>query len=230
MSPPAPPAGARARWAPRLARAAPLDEAESLALLADYGIEAPAHRIALSKAEVLAAAMAIGYPVALKSAAGVLHKSDVGGVKLGLADADSLGAAYDDLAARLGARALVAAMGGAGTELAFGAVHDQQFGPLVFVGAGGTLVEYLPDRSFALPPFDEPEARRLTDKLRLRPLLDGKRGKPPADLGALASAFARFSVMVADLAGLAAEIDVNPVLAGPEGALALDALIVPRIG
>jgi acyl-CoA synthetase (NDP forming) len=99
---------------------------------------------------------------------------------------------------------------------------------LVFVGAGGRLVEYLPDRVFALPPFDAREARRLIDKLRLRPLLDGKRGEPAANLAALGDALARFSVMAADLKGLVGEMDVNPVLAGPNGALALDALAVPK--
>ncbi len=222
------PKGARDRWASRLAHARPLDEAESLALLADYGIVAPVHRIAETRAEVIAAAEAIGYPVVLKTAAGSLHKTDVGGVKIGLADAAALGAAYDDLAARLGARAIVAAMAGKGIELAFGAVHDPQFGPLVFVGAGGRLVEYLHDRVFALPPFDAGEARRLIGKLQLRPLLDGKRGEPAADLAALAEALARFSVMAAELKGLVGEMDVNPVLAGPDGALALDALVVPK--
>jgi acyl-CoA synthetase (NDP forming) len=223
------PGGERGRWASRLADARPLDEAESLALLGDYGIAAPRHRIAESKAGAIAAAEAVGYPAVLKTAAGSLHKSDVGGVKIGITDAAALGASYDDLAGRLGARVIVAAMVGKGIELAFGAVHDPQFGPLVFVGAGGRLVEYLPDRVFALPPFDMREARRLIDKLRLRPLLDGKRGERASDLAALAEALARFSVMAADLEGLVSEMDVNPVLAGPDGAQALDALVVPNI-
>ena len=157
---------------------------------------------------------------------GILHKSDVGGVKLGLADASSVTAAYEDLARRLGPRVLATPMAasGAGIELAFGAKIDPHFGPVVMVGAGGVLIEFLKDQALALAPFDADEALRLIDSLALRPLLDGKRGRPPADVAALAEALARFSVMTADLAGLVAEIDVNPVLAGPEGPLALDAL------
>jgi acyl-CoA synthetase (NDP forming) len=95
------------------------------------------------------------------------------------------------------------------------------------VGAGGVLIEMMKDRRFALPPFDQAEARRLIDGLALRPLLDGKRGQKPADIDALANSLAAFSVLVADLKGLVAEIDINPVLAGPSGVVALDALVVP---
>ncbi|HWA45960.1 MAG TPA: acetate--CoA ligase family protein [Hypericibacter adhaerens] len=222
------PAGLRAKWEARLGKEGALDEAESLALMADYGVGVLAHRIAESDAAAIAAAKAIGFPVALKTAKpGVLHKSDVGGVKLGLADEAALLAAYRDLAARLGPRVLVMAMAGKGVELSFGAIVDPQFGPLVLVGAGGVLIEMMKDRRFALPPFDEAEAHRLLDGLVLRPLLDGKRGQKPADIEALAKSLAAFSVLVADLKGLIAEIDINPVLAGPSGAVALDALVVP---
>jgi hypothetical protein len=95
------------------------------------------------------------------------------------------------------------------------------------VGAGGILIEFMRDQAIALAPFDDSEARRLIDSLALRPLLDGKRGAPPSDIAAVADALAHFSVMVADLAGLVQEIDINPMLAGPKGCVALDALIVP---
>ncbi len=226
--PGAPPPGARARWQARLA-GAPLDEAASLALLADYGVPVLAHRVVETGAAAVDAAVELGLPAALKTAMpGMLHKSDVGGVRLGLADRAAVRRAYDELAARLGPRAIVMPMAEKGVELAFGAFDDPQFGPLVMVGAGGVLIELLDDRRFALPPFDAAEARRLIDSLRLRPLLDGRRGAPPADVGALAEALARFSVMVADLKGLAREIDVNPVSAGPSGPVALDALVVPK--
>ena len=95
------------------------------------------------------------------------------------------------------------------------------------VGAGGVLIEFLDDRGFALPPFDADEATAPDRRLALRPLLDGKRGAPPADIGrARRQRLARFSAMAADLAGLVAEIDVNPVIAGPDGPVALDALVV----
>jgi acyl-CoA synthetase (NDP forming) len=228
-SPAAAPAGMRARWMARLQRGDTLDEAEGLALFADYGVPTLPHRIVESAAEAEAAARGFGYPVVLKTAMpGVLHKSDVGGVELNLGDATALRLAYDDLARRLGPRLLVMPMAGQGTELAFGALDDPQFGPIVMIGAGGILIETTSDRRFAMPPLDASAARRLIDRLRTRRLLDGRRGRPAADIDALADAFARFSVMAADLAGLFQEIDVNPVLCGASGCVALDALVVPK--
>jgi acyl-CoA synthetase (NDP forming) len=228
LRPIAAPPGMRAKWQQRLTKGVPLDEIESLALMADYGVGVLPHAVVESEGAAIAAAKAIGFPVALKTAMpGILHKSDVGGVKLALAEEAAVAAAYRDLAARLGPRVLVMAMAGKGVELSFGAVVDPQFGSLVMVGAGGVLIEMMEDRRFALPPFDQAEARRLLDGLALRPLLDGKRGQKPVDIDALAASLAAFSVLVADLKGLIAEIDINPVLAGPGGAVALDALVVP---
>jgi acyl-CoA synthetase (NDP forming) len=231
MKPVAAPAGARAKWVTRLQAGGTLDEAESLALLADYGIPVLPNRIVVSASEARAAAEAIGWPVALKSAKpGLFHKSDVGGVRLRLADAAALEVAYADMSARLGSRMLVMRMAGKGVELSLGSVTDLQFGPLAMIGAGGILIEMLKDRRFVLPPIDTAEARRQIDRLATRPLLDGKRGQPPADIGAVAGAFASFTALVADLGDLVAEIDINPLLALPEGAVALDALVVPAAG
>ncbi|MFO1059528.1 MAG: acetate--CoA ligase family protein [Dongiaceae bacterium] len=188
-------------------------------------------RIAESAAAACAAAEAIGFPAVLKTAQpGILHKTERDGVRLALADGEAVGRAYRDLATRLGPRVLVTRMAGRGVELSFGATRDPQFGPLVMVGAGGVLIEFLADRQFALAPFDVATARRLIDRLALRPLLDGKRGAAPADIEALATALARFSVMVADLGDLLAEVDLNPLVATPEGPVALDALVVPAAG
>jgi acetate---CoA ligase (ADP-forming) len=175
----------------------------------------------------LAAAGRVGWPVALKTAApGVAHKSDVGGVRLGLDGPDRLAAAYADLAARLGPRVLVAAMAAPGVELALGVVADPQFGPLVMVAAGGLLVEVLADRRFALPPVDHGQALAMLDRLAARPLLDGARGRPPADLDAVADAVVRLSVLAVDLGDRLAALDVNPLVAGPGGCVAVDALVV----
>jgi len=166
--------------------------------------------------------------VALKTAApGVAHKSDAGGVRLGLDGPGPLAGAYADLAARLGPRVLVAAMAGPGVELALGVVADPQFGPLVMVAAGGVLVEVLADRRFALPPLDHRGARAMLDRLAARPLLDGARGGPPADLGAVADALVRLSFLAVDLGDRLAALDVNPLVAGPDGCVAVDALVVP---
>jgi hypothetical protein len=167
--------------------------------------------------------------VALKTAApGVQHKSDVGGVVLGLAAPDAVRAAYLDIAERLGPEVVVAAMAPAGVELALGVVRDPQFGPLVLVAAGGSLVEVLHDRRLALPPLDGPRARTLVDGLRVRPLLDGVRGAPSADIDALTLAISRLSVLAADLGDQLEALDVNPVIVSAQGCVAVDALVIPR--
>jgi acyl-CoA synthetase (NDP forming) len=210
----------------------PLDEAEGLALLADWGVPAVAAEVAASVEEALAAAGRVGWPVALKTAApGVVHKSDVDGVRLRLDGPDRVAAAYEDLAARLGPRVTVAAMAGPGVELALGVVADPQFGPLVMVAAGGVLVEVLGDRRFALPPVDHRQAMAMLDRLAVRPLLDGVRGGgPPADLDAVAQAVVDLSVLAVDLGDRLAALDVNPLVAGPDGCVAVDALVVPGLG
>jgi acyl-CoA synthetase (NDP forming) len=226
VAPPAP-KGAREQWRARLEQGGALEEAESLALLGDYGVPVLPHRVVETEADLLKAVREFG-TVAVKTAMpGILHKSDVGGVKLGLTS-DTAAAAYADLKSRLGARAIVMPMAGKGVELSFGMTRDPQFGPIVMVGAGGVLIELLQDRRFALPPFGPEEAIRHLNALALRPLLDGRRGAPPADIAALAQALSRFSVLAADLGDWIAEMDVNPLVAGPEGCVALDALIIPR--
>jgi acyl-CoA synthetase (NDP forming) len=228
--PPAPPpdlAAARMRALARLAAGAAHDEAAGLALLAAWGIPTIAHGVAESEAQALARAAAIGFPVALKTAApGVAHKSDVGGVRLGLADAEALRAAYGEMAARLGPRVLVAALAPRGVELALGMTVDPQFGPVVMAGAGGVLVEVLDDRATALAPFGPATARRLLARLKLARLFGGYRGLPPVDLDALAAVVARFSVLAADIAPHVRALDVNPLMCGPRLA-ALDCLVDP---
>jgi acetate---CoA ligase (ADP-forming) len=185
--------------------------------------------VAASVEEALAAAGRVGWPVALKTAApGVVHKSDVDGVRLRLDGPDRVAAAYEDLAARLGPRVTVAAMAGPGVELALGVVADPQFGSLVMVAAGGVLVEVMGDRRFALPPVDHRQAMAMLDRLAVRPLLDGVRGGgPPADLDAVAQAVVDLSVLAVDLGDRLAALDVNPLVAGPDGCVAADALVVP---
>jgi acyl-CoA synthetase (NDP forming) len=219
----------RDRWIARLEAGVALSEAEGLALLAGYGVPVAAGREAETEEEAIAIANGVGWPVALKSAApGLAHKSDVGGVRLGIGDEDGVRTAYADLSRRLGPRVLVQAMAPPGVEMHVGLVHDDQFGPLVLVAAGGVLVELLGDRRLALPPVDESRARSLIDRLRTRPLLDGVRGAPAADVGALASVVVAFSRLATDLGDRLAAVDANPVMCGPSGCVAVDALVVPR--
>jgi acyl-CoA synthetase (NDP forming) len=231
VEPPAPAAPAvRERWRARLRAGAPLAEPEGLALLADYDVPVVPAAAAASADEALAAAGTLGWPVALKTAVpGIAHKAAVGGVRLGLSTPDALRAAYLQLAERLGPEVTVAAMAPAGVELALGVVADPWLGPLVMVAAGGTLVEVLGDRRFALPPLDARRARALLDRLAVRRLLDGAAGHDPADLEAVARAVARLGVLAVELGDLLAALDVNPLIAGPHGCVAVDALVLPAI-
>lgn len=219
-------AGLVERWRARLGAGA-MDETETLAMLGEFGVPVVAARVCETPEAVAAAAEAIGYPVVLKTAmAGILHKSDVGGVVVGLTDETALLEAYGAMAGNLGPRVTVAAMAPKGVEVAFGMVRDPQFGPMVMVGAGGVLVELLGDRAFALAPFGRQEALRLLADLKIARLLEGHRGAPPADMESLAEALSRFSVLAAALGESIAEMDINPVIAGPGGVFAVDALVV----
>ncbi len=215
-------------WRDVLASASTIDERAGLDLLSAFGVPAIGSEIHNDWEGLRAFALAFGYPVALKTAAiGIDHKSDRGGVVLNIADEPALHAAYDDLRSRLGPRVIVQPMAPAGIELAFGCVRDPDFGPLVMVSAGGTLVEYFADRQFALAPFGQDKALALIEKLAISRLLEGVRGKPAADKAAAAKALCAFSGMCAALAGNLAEVDVNPLIVSPSGALAVDALIIP---
>jgi acetate---CoA ligase (ADP-forming) len=218
----------RARWRARLADPRPLGEVEALAMLADWGVPVVAAEEAAGLDDAVAAAGRVGWPVALKTAtAGVRHKSGVGGVRLGLAGPAQLEAAYADLSGRLGPRVVVARMAAAGVELALGVVRDPQFGPLVMVAAGGVLVEVLRDRRFVLSPVDARTARSALDRLAVRSLLDGAGGSgAAADPDEVAGAVVALSGLAADLGDLLLAVDVNPLVAGPDGCVAVDALVV----
>jgi hypothetical protein len=178
--------------------------------------------------DAVAAAERLGFPVAMKTAdREVQHKSDVGGVRLGLEDRTALADAYGELSASLGSAVTVAAMAPPGVEIHLGIVRDEQFGPLVVVAAGGVLVEVLNDRRLALPPLDAARARRLIDRLKVRRLLDGVRGQAPADVDKLADAVVALSWLAHDLGERIEALDANPVVAGVDGCVAVDALVIP---
>ena len=231
IPPPAPEAAVVAKWRERLTGAGLLDEAESSALLADFGVPTLPARVAGSLEEACEAASVLGYPVALKTAApGIRHKTDAGGVALRLSGEAALARAYTDVAERLGPRVRLSPMADPGVEMAIGLVVDDQFGPLVMVAAGGVLIEVLNDRCFLLPPIDEATAGRALDRLRAKRLLDGVRGQEPADRRSLCRAVARLGVLASTLGDRLAEVDVNPLVCGPGGCVAVDALVVPRSG
>ncbi|MDT5077918.1 MAG: hypothetical protein QOJ80_2555 [Mycobacterium sp.] len=217
-------AARRDRW-----QAALRDWAPELAfdMLADYGIPVAGPRVAHSVDEAMLTADAVGYPVALKTL-GAEHKSDVDGVVLGIAGADALRAEYAALASRLGPAVTLQPMAPEGVEVSIGLVRDESFGPLLVIAAGGTLVELLADRTLVVPPVSHPRALRLLDGLRLRALLDGWRGGPPADVGALADVIVAFSQMAVEIGDVVDAVEANPVIASPHGVVAVDALVLAR--
>jgi acetyltransferase len=214
-----------------------LDEAESKRLLAAYGIPTTDTRVAATAAEARAAAAAVGFPVAVKlHSRTITHKTDVGGVKLGLADGDAVERAFEAIRASVGERAGAQhflgvtvqpmARTGAGTfELILGASPDPQFGPVLLFGAGGQLVEVFRDRALALPPLNRTLARRLMEQTRIHRALAGVRGQAPVPMAALEEVLVRFSDLVVEQPWIK-ELDINPLLASPEGLLALDARVV----
>jgi acyl-CoA synthetase (NDP forming) len=218
-------------WRKRLALAcgAPLGEADALSLLEHFGVRTSRPIAVESAATAADAARQLGYPVVLKSAhPGLAHKTEQGGVVVSIRDESDLAAAYQDLWERLGPAALVAPMIEGEVELLLGARQDPQFGPIVVLGFGGILAETLRDAVFALPPFSPADARAYLDRLRLRPLLDGTRGKPAVNIDAFCESASCFSVLVHELKDSIADFDVNPVIANAAAAVAVDALVIPR--
>jgi acyl-CoA synthetase (NDP forming) len=215
------------RWRERL-RAGPLDAQMSFALVADYGIPVVETVLASTVQEAVAAARRIGFPVVLKTAdPSIEHKSDVGGVLLGIVDDAATAVAYTELASRLGPRVTVQRQSADGVELAVGMVHDALLGPLVLVAAGGLLVEVMHDRRVMLPPVDECRADRLVAQLAVSRLLDGVRGRPACDRAAVSAAVVAMSTLVDELGDALQALDVNPLVAGPDGVVAVDVLVVP---
>jgi acetyltransferase len=212
-----------------------LGEAATRALLQAYAIPAPAAALATSGGEAAQAAAALGLPVALKiQSRDIAHKTEAGGVALGLGPGD-VERAYDrivDNALRFAPNAriegvLVQKMAAKGHEVVVGMLRDPDFGPLVMLGSGGVYLEVLKDVVFAPPPISRGEALRLIGQLRIAPMLAGARGQPPADIEALADLVSR----IADLALAETSIDqldLNPVFVYPQGqgVMAVDALIV----
>lgn len=205
-----------------------LGEREAKTILAKYGIDCVPERHAGNAEEAVRAAAEIGYPVVLKAdSPEITHKTEAGAVQLDLRDAQALRAACAAMTVAKD-RFLVQPMLSGGVELVVGTKRDPQFGPVLLVGLGGVLVEIMRDTALSLAPVGKAEAMRMLRRLRGFRLLEGYRSAPAADLDALCEAIARVSELAADFADRIEEIDVNPLLARPDGATALDALIVLR--
>ena len=216
-------------WQNRLRSGETLNELESLQMLSDFGLPTSSPQAAAGEEAVLTAAEKCTYPVVLKTAQpGLLHKSDQGGVIVGIADEDQLRQMYSLMRGRLGDDVLVAQVAESGVEMILGLKRDPQFGPVVMLGFGGVLAETIADVQFALPPFDAEHARHCIDRMRLRPLLDGVRGTRAVNIDAFCQVAEQFSVMAHALRDVLAEVDVNPVIVNERGAVAVDALVIGR--
>jgi acetyltransferase len=203
----------------------PFDEDQAKAVLGALGIATPPRRVCTTRAQGHEALAALGGPVAVKLLdAGITHKSDVGGVFLGVRDAAGLDQALDALEAAGHRRFLAEAMAPPGVDLLAGARRDPVFGPVVLLGLGGVVAEALADVAVALAPLSAAEAAGLADRLAGRALLDGFRGGPVADRAALGAVLARLGALLAANPGVE-EIEINPLRITREGLVALDAVL-----
>jgi acyl-CoA synthetase (NDP forming) len=214
-----------------------LCEYEAKRVLAEFGLPIADERLAENADAAVAAATAIGYPVALKAQSpDIAHKTEAGAVALNIDGEAAVRAAHGALLAKARAHdpkaaihgVLVQPMAPPGVEMILGIKRDETFGPLLMVGLGGVHVEILDDVAFAPVPLDAARARDLLDRLKGRRLLDGACGQPPADLDALCDLMATLSQFAAAHADTVAEIDLNPVIVHEHGLSIVDALITTR--
>ena len=214
-----------------------MDEVAAKRVLAEAGVPTLDEALATSADAAISAARRVDGPVALKIVSpDILHKTEIGGVLLGVTGDASVGEGFQTLMARGRAAApgaridgvLVAPMAGEGVEMILGVANDPSFGPVVMLGLGGILVELMRDVVFRHAPFDLVEAHAMIDELAGRPLLDGMRGAQPSDVDALAAALAALSRFAAAHEDVLVSVDINPFLVRPHGrgAVALDAVII----
>jgi acetyltransferase len=209
-----------------------IGEAEAKEVLQAYGLQVPRGVLAKTAAEAVKAASDIGFPVVMKIVSPeIIHKSDVGGVKVGLADAGQVQEAYEGMMRRVAQNKPDAHILGvsiqqmcmSGQELILGMNRDPQFGPMIMFGLGGIMVEVLKDVTFALAPITADDAKTMIEKTRAYKLLQGVRGQPGVDLPVLIDTLLRISQLVTDFPQIK-EMDINPFKIGPAGtpAMAVD--------
>jgi acetyl coenzyme A synthetase (ADP forming)-like protein len=203
-----------------------LQPSEVAALLAAAGVPAVASASALGADDAAKAATRLGFPIALKATgADIVHKSDIGGVRLGLRSPQEVADAYRSMSNHIGAAmtgGIVQQMVDPGVEVIVGVVHHALFGPLLMFGLGGTATELLGDRSFRVLPVTDIDASELVRSLRASPLLFGYRGAPPVAVSALEDLLQRIA-RLADAVPALDELEINPVIVSPRGSIAVDA-------
>jgi acyl-CoA synthetase (NDP forming) len=211
-----------------------LTEVESKALLKKAGIPVIEAKLARSKKEAVSISKEVGFPVVLKiSSPDVIHKSDSGGVKLGLANATQVGKAYSEIVLAIEKAFPKAVIEGVsvqemappGVEVIVGMSKDPQFGPVLMFGLGGIFVEVLKDVSFRIVPVSERDAGEMIREIKGYPVLEGYRGQEPASIPALEMLIVKVSQFVGKNPQIK-ELDLNPVFAYPDKAVAVDARII----
>lgn len=211
-----------------------LTEVEAKAVLKAAGIGVAETRLAKSRSEAIAIAKELGFPIVLKVVSPqILHKSDVGGVKLNLANADDVAAAYDEIMAKVSQREPEAVIQGVavqkmarpGTEVIVGVSKDEKFGPVLMFGLGGIFVEIMKDVSFRLVPIARRDAKQMVREIKGYPLLNGYRGQEPANVELLEDILQKVSEL-AERHGEIKEMDLNPIFAYSDGAMVVDARII----
>jgi acetyltransferase len=211
-------------------RDAYIPQVDAFAILSAYGIPAPKVH-AVTGPEDLEAAAEVGFPCVLKvDSTDVIHKSDEGGVVLGIENGEALAAAHAEMTGRFSdteAAFIVQEQMPAGREVIIGATESPGLGHLVMFGLGGVFVEVMRDVAFALAPLSRPEGLTLMRSIKGFPILEGVRGEPAADLEAVEDLLLRVSRMVADHPSIT-ELDLNPILATPDGACAVDVRLKVR--
>lgn len=211
-----------------------LTEIEAKQIIKDAGIKVTETRLAASQKEALEIAGKIGFPVVLKIASpDITHKSDAGGVKTGLNSVVEMKKAYADIMASVKEKLPKARIDGVsvqpmarpGVEIIIGMFKDAQFGPVIMFGLGGIFVEVLKDVSFRLIPIEKRDAEEMIEEIKGKALLKGYRGQEPADIKSLVDVMLKLSALVEKTPEIK-EIDLNPVFAYKDSAVAVDARIV----
>ena len=211
-----------------------LSEIEAKQLLEEAGVPVSPARLAKTKDDAVKQANELGYPIVLKIVSPqITHKSDVGGVALGLSSADEVGAAFERVVANAKKAQPTATIEGVavqrmekqGTEVIVGMTKDPQFGPVMMFGLGGVMVEILKDVAFRVVPLEERDARQMIHEIKGYPVLEGFRGSDPADVKKLEQLLLKVSQFVESHPEVA-ELDLNPVFAYKDGAIAVDARVV----
>ncbi len=199
-------------------------------ILIEYGLPVTRWAWARDLEDALEAAAGVGYPLVVKVVSPrVVHKSDVGGVVVGVKDEQGLREAYRRMARLPGFDGVLLDEMAEGLELIVGAKHDPQFGPVVLTGIGGTAVEIYQDAAIRMAPMSRDDARSALESLRGRKLLEGFRGAPPVHRESLIDLLVRFSEMAHDLGPAVDSIDLNPVFCGPKRCVIADArIMLPR--